>query len=143
MCIRDRRYTVRCHGGHLVPTGTDFYVTAGGLGETVVELTVGVNVSVTVLATKDLLSPGLSSFGAEEPVQDVTVRALSETGEELASMTLSADGFTQGRSSAGFCFPKGTVTFEAEHPLAGVDSKTVTLKHVGGEAPGVTLDLNR
>ena len=137
------RYTVRCHGGHLVPTGTDFYVTAGEVGETVVELTVGANVSVTVLATENLLSPGLSSLGAEEPVQGVTVRALSETGEELVSMTLSADSFTQGRSSAGFCLPKGTVTFEAEHPLVGMDSKTVTLKRVGGEAPGVTLDLDR
>lgn len=136
------RYTVRCHEGHLVPTRTEFYVTAGEVGETVVELVVGVNVSVAVLIQPNLLSLGPSSSGDGESIQGVTVRALSETGEELASTTLSPDYFALGRSSAGFCLPKGTVNFEAEHPLAGVDSKTVTLKRVGGEAPEIILELN-
>ena len=131
-------YSVAAHQGHVVPNRVSFEVEANQIGDTELVLEAGVNVEVHVQ-----FRPSQYPTPKGSPPHPVLVRAFSEDGEQLRSITLDADHFAIGRASAGFCLPRGTVRFEASHPDAGRAEESVVLKQLGSQAPNVELDLGR
>ncbi|MEM8711479.1 MAG: sigma-70 family RNA polymerase sigma factor [Planctomycetota bacterium] len=132
------RYRVTVHEGNIVEVGADFEVVEGEIGDVDLPLVVGVHLRVTIR-----FRPSLYGDGTRSPVAPVTLRYLSASGDLLAMRELKPAWFALGEAETGTCLPKGTVTIEASHPVAGRDTTTVFLKEIGGEAPAVTLDLSR